>query len=228
MNEEKLKASLTKYFGETTGKVTERTTEDEIKRIYATRSRTYDQEHSAARTAYFKPLAECLHNALKDVFQDKPNDQIKIIDAGAGTGLIGVELEKLGYTNLCALDISNEMLDEAKKKEIYTEFICTSLNGQPVPQIKSEQFDGLICGGALITGRIKSSAFVEMIRMVRTDGVLCFNIMKQELVEHYQDMMTELEKAGKWICLSKETLPFSAAEDLPNECWGFVYKVLKN
>ena len=95
-------------------------------------------------------------------------DQIKIIDAGAGTGLIGVELKKLGYTNLCALDISAEMLTEAKKKEVYTEFICTSLNGHSISQIKSGQFDALICGGALITGRIGSSAFVEMIRMVQT------------------------------------------------------------
>ena len=100
-------------------------------------------------------------------------DQIKIIDAGAGTGLIGVELKKLGYTNLCALDISAEMLKEAKKKEVYTEFICTSLNGQSIPQIKSEQFDALTCGGALITGRIGSSAFVEMIRMVKTGR--CFS-----------------------------------------------------
>ena len=60
------------------------------------------------------------------------------------------------------------MLEEAKKKEVYIEFICTSLNGQPIPQIKSGQFDALICGGALITGRIASSAFVEMIRMVQT------------------------------------------------------------
>ena len=120
------------------------------------------------RTSYFKPQAESLHNALKEVYQDKPMDQIKIIDAGAGTGLIGVELKKLGYTNLCALDISAEILTEAKKKEVYTEFICTSLNGQPIPQIKSGQSDALICGGALITERISSSVFVEMIRMVRS------------------------------------------------------------
>ena len=111
-----------------------------------------------------------MHNALKEVYQDKAKDQIKIIDAGAGTGLIGVELKKPGYTNLCALDISAEMLKEAKKKEVYTEFICTSLNGKPIPQIKSGQFDALICGGALSTGRIGSSAFVEMIRMVQTGG----------------------------------------------------------
>ena len=111
-----------------------------------------------------------MHNALKEVYQDKAKDQIKINDAGAGTGLIGVELKKLGYTNLCALDITAEMLKEAKKKEVYTEFICTSLNGQPIPHIKSRQFDALICGGALLTGRIGSSAFVEMIRMVQTGG----------------------------------------------------------
>ena len=47
------------------------------------------------------------------------------------------------------------------------------------------------------------------------DGVLCFNIMKEEL-EHYQEMMTELEKAGEWMCMSKESLPFSVAVDLPS------------
>ena len=41
--DEKLKASLTKYFGEATAKVTKETTEDEIKRIYAARSATYDE-----------------------------------------------------------------------------------------------------------------------------------------------------------------------------------------
>ena len=59
------------------------------------------------------------------------------------------------------------------------------------------------------------------------DGVLCFNIKKEEL-KHYQEMMTELEKDGDWIFMSKESSPFSAAEDLPSDSWGFVYKVLKN
>ena len=43
MDEIQLKASLMKYFGEATAKVTEETTEDEIKRIYAVRSATYDE-----------------------------------------------------------------------------------------------------------------------------------------------------------------------------------------
>ena len=43
MDEKQLKASLRKYFGETAAKITKETTEDEIKRIYAARSATYDE-----------------------------------------------------------------------------------------------------------------------------------------------------------------------------------------
>ena len=43
MDEKQLKASLMKYFGEITAKVNKETTEDEIKRIYAARSATYDE-----------------------------------------------------------------------------------------------------------------------------------------------------------------------------------------
>ena len=34
-------------------------------------------------------------------------------------------------------------------------------------------------------------------------------------MEHYQEMMTELEKAGELMCMSKESSPFSAVEDMP-------------
>ncbi|CAH3163170.1 unnamed protein product [Pocillopora meandrina] len=227
MDENLLKAVLTKYFGEKTGNVTRETSKDELKCIYDERSGTYDQEILAVGAAFHKPLAKCLHNALKEVLKDKPKDQIKIMDAGAGTGLIGVELKKLDYTNLCALDISPGMLNEAKKKNVYNELICAPLSGQQIPQIKSGQFDALISGGALHEGRVSSSAFVEMIRMVRADGLLCFNIWEGQLGD-YQEMMRQLEKDGKWICLSRETLPLFTAVDMPKECLGFVYKVLKN
>ena len=84
--------------------------------------------------------------------------------------MIGVELKKLGYTNLYALDISAEMLKEAKKKEVYKEFICASLSERPILQIKTGQFDALICAGTLIRGLARSTAFSEMIRIVRIGG----------------------------------------------------------
>lgn len=116
---------------------------------------------------YHKPLAESLDSAMKQVYKDKTVDQIKIIDVGAGTGVLGVELQKLGYTNLHALDISQEMLSEAKKKNVYSKFIRASLSDQRIPEIETGEFDALICGGTLGKGHVRSWALDEMSRIVK-------------------------------------------------------------
>lgn len=58
------------------------------------------------KIAYHKPLAKSLDAAIKQVFQDKTQNKIKIIDAGAGTGLAGVELSKLGYKRIDASSLN--------------------------------------------------------------------------------------------------------------------------
>ena len=126
----------------------------------------------AAGGFYFKPFVESFDATVKQVLKDKPKDQIKIIDVAAGTGLIGVELQKLGYTNLHALDISQEMLNEAKKKNVYKKLICAALNEQQIAEIETGEFDALVCASTMLTGHIRSSALVEMIRIVKI-GKFC-------------------------------------------------------
>ena len=104
---------------------------------------------------------------MKQVYKDKTVDLIKIIDVGAGTGVLGVELQKLGYTNLHALDISQEMLSEAKKKNVYSKFIRASLSDQRIPEIETGEFDALICGGTLGKGHVRSCGLDEMTRIVK-------------------------------------------------------------
>ena len=79
----------------------------------------FSQESAAAGSRYRKPLAECLDAAVKEAFPKPfPKDQLKILDAGAGTGLTGTELHKLGCTDIHALDISQEMLNVTKEKGV--------------------------------------------------------------------------------------------------------------
>lgn len=121
----------------------------------------------AAGAIYYKPFAESFDETVKQVIKDKRKDEMKIIDVAAGTGLIGVELQKLGYTALHALDISQEMLKEAEKKHVYKKIICAALNDQRIPEIETGEYDALVCGGTMLTGHIRSSALVEMIRIVK-------------------------------------------------------------
>ena len=115
-----------------------------------------------ARCVFHKPLAESLDGALNDNFPEKEKDDLKIIDVGAGTGLIGIELQKLH-----ALDISPEMLREAKKRDIYKRFFCVALSDQQVTEIQTGEFDAVICARSLLAWHIRAAAFEEMVRMVK-------------------------------------------------------------
>lgn len=61
--------------------------------------------------------------------------EARILDAGAGTGLMGEALVKLGYDNLVAMDLSQAMLEEACKKNIYREFHQMRLLSPHVPYL---------------------------------------------------------------------------------------------
>ena len=125
------------------------------------------QENAAAGGCFNKPVAECLDSAVHQVFPNAPKDQLKILDAGAGTGLTGFELHKLGYTNIDALDISQEMLKVAKEKGVYRRYVCCSLTEKKIDEFETGEFDALIATGVLVKAHVRPAAFVEMIRMVK-------------------------------------------------------------
>jgi len=215
-----------RYYGNRLDNISNETTEEDIKRIYDDWAGEYEESVVvAAGGIYYKPFAESFDATVKKLLKDMAKDQIKIIDVAAGTGLIGVELQKLGYANLHALDISQEMLNEAKKKNVYKKLICAALNDQRIPEIETGEFDALVCGGTMLTGHIRSSALVEMIRMVKIGGLICFNIRDGQLVD-YQGKISELETLGKWKKVSKTVIPFFESDGMPKETMVFVYKVL--
>ena len=115
-----------------------------------------------------------MNSYVKESFPNTPKDQLKILDAGAGTGPIGIELDKLGYTCVHALDISEEMLNVARKKGVpYKRFICTALTEKRISEVETGEFDIVIAAGALIMANVRPEALVEIVRMVKK-GELVF------------------------------------------------------
>ena len=62
------------------------------------------------------------------IFNKYSSDKdIKIYDAGCGTGLVGVELKKYGFSNFFGADLSQKLLDLVPKK-LYTTLDKVDLN----------------------------------------------------------------------------------------------------
>lgn len=110
------------------------------------------------------PGATTVVNTFVDVVGIS-NRNIKILDVGAGTGVLGVLLVEHGLTNVDALDISQKMLDRAKDKKLYKNYICKAMTGKRL-DIPSGTYDAIISCAAIACGLIKANAFDEILRLV--------------------------------------------------------------
>ena len=114
----------------------------------------------------FNSVADTFDSTMKKCFGEQ-RKTMKILDVGAGTGLVGENLRGRGYTHIDALDISQEMLDVTKEKDIYSKLICAALGDEPVSEIATGEYDGLISSGAFTEGHIGPGGFREVVRQVK-------------------------------------------------------------
>ncbi|KAJ7323073.1 ubiE/COQ5 methyltransferase [Desmophyllum pertusum] len=81
------------------------------------------QEHEDMINVDFKSpdaLVTELQKAAESIFSAvMGKDALKLLDIGAGTGLVGQKLAARGFTNLEAIDLSPKMLAIDEKKNLY-------------------------------------------------------------------------------------------------------------
>ena len=73
-----------------------------------------------------------------------------VLDAGAGTGLVGLALAEHGFQNLTAMDLSEGMLKEARNKNVYKSFDQMTL-GEHL-DYETNSFDAVITVGVMTLG----------------------------------------------------------------------------
>jgi len=121
---------------------------------------------------------------------------IKIFDAGCGTGLVGVELKKFGYTNIDGADLSKKLLDLVPKglyKKLERIDLNKSLNK------KSNIYDAVFCVGTFTFGHVKPPALDELIRVVKNKGLICFTVNEGIYKEYGFDIkIKKLSDLKKW------------------------------
>ena len=104
----------------------------------------------------------------------KFNGKGPVLDVGAGTGLLGIEISKLKKIEMHATDISEEMLLVAEKKGIYSKSIVGDLTkGLP---ILDNTYNGIVSAGTFTHGHVGPEALFEITRILSKGGLAVLSV----------------------------------------------------
>ena len=143
-------------------------------------------------------IAEFLGNHIESSM--RPGQ--KVIDVGAGTGLVGLVMEPLGYQQIDAFDFSSEMLAEAAKLNIYKNLFQGDVNSElrDIPK----DYDLAVSAGMFTLGHVTALSVPNILKLLKPNGLFAFTVRSdvmedEELRMFYKfpDFLEDLEKEHK-------------------------------
>lgn len=187
-------------------------TPDDLRALYADWADTYDDDHEKVGFFGHRLTAAVLGRHLTR------HDSSRVLDAGAGTGAAGEALTELGFNDLVAVDLSEDMLDRARPKGLYSQLLVADLS-LPVDSFVDDSFDAAILVGVFSYGQAPAETLDEIVRLVRPGGAIAFTMRTDFYAEDamgVRSRMRELERKGRWHLLEcTEPSPYLPGKD-PN------------
>ena len=143
------------------------TPDDSIK-LYKKWAQTYDEDF-AISSNYLSPQKISNFFLEHSKVTDTP-----ILDVGAGTGLVGEFLNFKNKKEIIGIDISSEMLHQAKLKKCYTSLIEADIT-KKIP-LKDSSIGAVVSAGTFTHGHVGPDAFDELLRITKPGGLFVLSI----------------------------------------------------
>ena len=204
--------------------------QNRVQWVYSSRdSRELEERYDEWAEDYDRDLEEDFAwrgpQVAAEVFTRHVPKEAKVLDAGAGTGLMGEALMKLGYERLTGIDLSRGMLKQAARRNIYEELHRMVL-GEPL-DFETASFDAVVSVGVLTLGHAPASSLDEMVRVTRPGGYVIFTLRPDVYESHgFREKQVELVEVGKWelveVSEKEQVLP-RGEPDAYHQTW--VYRV---
>jgi predicted TPR repeat methyltransferase len=142
---------------------------DEARALYDEWAQSYDDDLAEDTQGYVAPAL-----AAAAVVEVSGTDG-EILDAGCGTGLVGVALAERGARDIDGVDLSPGMLAKAKETGVYRRLAPADLS-RPLP-VAADSYDVVVCVGTLTHGHVGPGAFGEFVRLARPGGSIVATVL---------------------------------------------------
>ena len=178
------------------------------------------------KNKYDKDMVEWKYSGPQetvDLFKKYNSEKdIKILDAGCGTGLVGVELKKNGFKYVDGVDFSQKMINLVPQN-VYKNLFKVNLN-QKV-DISDDTYEGITCAGTFTYGHVNPPALDEMVRICKKKSYICFTINLGIYVEYgFDKKIKELEDKKFWKIIEFFKSNYIASKDV--NAWLVIAQVV--
>jgi SAM-dependent methyltransferase len=139
--------------------------------------------------------------------QQQPGD-LRVLDFGAGNGMVGEELARIGVESIVGVDELEEAEQAAERDrpEIYDAYHAIDITA-PGPAVQRELetagFNCLTCVAALGFGDIPVDVFRAALALIADDGWVAFNIRDRFVAETdrsgFADLLEKLTSSGELV-----------------------------
>ena len=147
--------------------------------------------------------------------------EVEVLDAGCGTGLVGLSLAAMGFSRIVGFDLSPGMLRRCAERGVYTELIEGSLL-EALP-FDDGRFGSVVSVGVFTYGHVDGSAFGELARVTAGGGHITITF-RDDTVDQlgYRAEQQRLIDVGTWE-LAERTDPMALlhedGEDILLRAW---------
>jgi len=115
-----------------------------------------------------------------------PPEQLRVLDLGAGNGMVGERLAEIGVSDLVGVDIIPEAAEAARRDrpDLYDDYIVadmTALRAEEERRLREWRFTCLTSVAALGFGDVPPEAFQTAYDLIEDDGLVAFCIKEDFL-----------------------------------------------
>ncbi|MCX7644257.1 MAG: class I SAM-dependent methyltransferase [Rhodobacteraceae bacterium] len=139
---------------------------EDSRRLYAEWAATYDEDFAQA-TGYRLPEAVAAAYAAA-------GGAGPVLDLGAGTGLVGECLAARGIGPVDGLDISPEMLGQARGKGVYRRLILGDVTAGPT--LPEGSYAGIVSAGTFTLGHLGPDVLPEIVGIARPGALFALSV----------------------------------------------------
>ena len=130
--------------------------------------------------------------------QHLPEKSSRLLDAGCGTGLVGIELQALGYDHIDGFDLSDSMAEKATATGAYRQVLGGVDMMRAAEDYADANYAAILSVGVFTLGHVPPEALIVLLQLAGPGGLLLISTRTHYYDQtNFQQVIDDLIDSGQ-------------------------------